>query len=128
MGRHPSKVSRVGQEAALRAGIGGAEMMAGQLGHLITVASLPNVSLGILPDRADRDAAWPVESFWIFDDEQVAVELVSGYLTVTQPREIAMYAQVFAELAELAVYGAAARSLIMAAIGSLDGQPKRPVM
>ena len=61
----------------------------------------------------------------------MAVELVSGHLTITQPREIAMYAQVFAELAELAVYGAAARSLIMAAIDALDratGQPKRPVM
>ncbi len=109
------------EESALRAGIGGVEVMAGQLGHLITVASLPNVSLGILPDRPDRDAAWPVESFWMFDDEQVAVELVSGYLTVTQPREIAMYVQVFTELAELAVYGAAARSLIMAAIEALDG-------
>jgi hypothetical protein len=64
----------------------------------------------------------------MFDDEQVAVELVSGYLTITQPREIAMYAQVFTELA---VYGAAARSMIMATIDGIDrepGQPKRPEM
>jgi hypothetical protein len=119
------------EESALRAGIGGVEVMAGQLGHLITVSSLPNVSLGVLPARPDCDAAWPVEGFYVFDDEQVAVELVSGHLTITQPWEIAMYAQVFAELAELAVYGSAARSLIMAAIDALDratGQPKRPVM
>lgn len=33
------------EESVLRAGIGGAEVMAGQLGHLVSVASLPNVSL-----------------------------------------------------------------------------------
>jgi len=39
----------------------------------------------------------------MYDDEQVHVELVSGHLTLTQPREIAMYAQTFSKLAELAV-------------------------
>jgi transcriptional regulator with XRE-family HTH domain len=107
------------EEAALRSGIGGVEVMAAQLGHLLVVASMPNVSLGIVPFRPDRDAAWIVEGFWMFDDEQVAVELVSGHLTVTQPREIAMYAQVFGELADLAVYGGAARSLIAGAVEKL---------
>ena len=55
----------------------------------------------------------------MFDDERVCVELVSGYLTVTQPREIAMYAQVFNELAAQAVYGPDARALIDAAIRAL---------
>ncbi len=108
------------EESALRGGIGGAEVMVGQLGHLITVSSLPNVSLGILPERPDRDDAWPVEGFWIFDEQEIPVELVSGHLTVTQSREIAMYAQVFTELAEIAVYGAAARSRITAAIGAVS--------
>ncbi len=108
------------EESALLAGIGGTDVMVGQLGHLISVSALPNVSLGVLPWRPDRDAAWPVEAFYMFDDEQVAVELVSGHLTVTQPREIAMYAQVFTELADAAVYGAAARSRIMAAISVIS--------
>jgi hypothetical protein len=73
-----------------------------------------------VPFRPDRDAAWIVEGFWMFDDEQVMVELVSGHLTVTQPHEIAMYAQVFGELAELAVYGRAARSLIVGAVEGLE--------
>jgi hypothetical protein len=62
----------------------------------------------------DRGEARPVEDFWIFDNEQVAVELLSGHLTITQPREIAMYAQTFARLAEIAVYGARARELLSA--------------
>ncbi|GGS74056.1 hypothetical protein GCM10010156_36250 [Planobispora rosea] len=56
----------------------------------------------------------------MFDDAEVTVELVSGHLTITQPREIAMYAAAFAGLADLAVYGEAARVLITAAIAALD--------
>lgn len=106
------------EESVLRCGIGGAEVMAGQLGHLITIGSLPNVSLGVVPMGPDRER-WPVEGFWIYDEAQVNVELVSGYLTVTQPREVELYEAAFAELARLAVYGAPARALITAAIGAL---------
>lgn len=107
------------EESVLRNVIGGADVMAGQLGHLITVASLPSVSLGIIPMGLERDVIWPVEDFWIFDDRQVNVELVSGWLTLTQPREIAMYARAFSDLSDLAVRGAKARALITAAIDAL---------
>jgi hypothetical protein len=108
------------EEPVLRNVTGGAEAMAGQLRHLITVGSLPSASLGIIPTGLDRDVMWPVEGLWIFDDAQVSVELVSGLLTIAQPREIAMYAQVFARLSDLAVRGAAARKLITAAIDALQ--------
>jgi transcriptional regulator with XRE-family HTH domain len=108
------------EEAVLRTVIGGAEVMAGQLGHLITVGSLPSVSVGIIPMGLNRDAVWPVEDFWVFDDRQVNVELVSGWLTLTQPREIATYGRTFGELSELAVRGAQARALITAAIDALS--------
>jgi hypothetical protein len=106
------------EESALRAGVGGSEVMAGQLDHLITCSSLPSVSLGVIPPRSDR-RTWPVEGFWIFDEEQVNVELVSGYLTVTQPHEIELYTQSFAELWDLALTGTPARQLIMNAVGDL---------
>ncbi|NED52835.1 transcriptional regulator, partial [Micromonospora aurantiaca] len=72
--------------------------MRGQLAYLAEAASQPAVSLGIVPMRPDREIR-PVEDFWIYDGEQVSVELVSGYLTITNPREIAMYGQVFGSLA-----------------------------
>jgi transcriptional regulator with XRE-family HTH domain len=106
------------EENVLRHRIGGPDVMAGQLGHLLTVASLPSVSLGVIPLDADRSGMWPVESFFLFDNAQVNVELVSGFLTITQPREIAMYEKGFAELAEVAVYGKHARALIVAAISA----------
>lgn len=99
---------------------GDADVMAGQLGHLLTVGELPSVSLGIVPMGINRDAMWPVEDFWIFDGKQVSVELISGFLTITQPGEVAMYADTFARLADLAVYGAAARKLVAAAIDALE--------
>jgi transcriptional regulator with XRE-family HTH domain len=107
------------EQSALRKVIGGTEVMAGQLGRLITVGSLPSVSLGVIPDAVDRTVMRPVEDFWIFDDAQVSVELVSAWLTITQPNEIAMYARVFSALGELAVYGAPARALIASAITEL---------
>ena len=107
------------EESVLRSGIGGRAVMLEQLRHLLIVGRLPNVSLGVVPMRPDRDKAWPVEGFWIYDQAQVSVELVSGYLTITQPSEIAMYADVFTELSTLAVHGAPARALITGAIDAL---------
>jgi transcriptional regulator with XRE-family HTH domain len=107
------------EESVLRNVLGGTDVMAGQLGHLIAVASLPSVSLGIIPMGLERDVIWPVEDFWIFDQTQVNVELVSGWLTLTQPREIAMYSQAFSDLSDMAVRGAKARALITAAIDAL---------
>jgi transcriptional regulator with XRE-family HTH domain len=108
------------EESVLRYRIGTTDTMAGQLGHLLVAAALPSVSLGIIPLNADRSALWPVEGFFLYDDEQVNVELVSGHLTITQPREIAMYGDTFAALAGQAVYGAAARGLITSALAALD--------
>ncbi|MFC9971842.1 helix-turn-helix domain-containing protein [Spirillospora sp. NPDC127200] len=106
------------EEAALRNTVCGREALIGQLDHLITCSSLPAVSLGIIPTQPDR-SRWPVEGFWIFDDDQVNVELVSSYLTITQPREIREYVQAFTELSSMAVYGAPACALITSAIEAL---------
>ncbi|MEZ0092873.1 hypothetical protein ABH925_004053 [Streptacidiphilus sp. EB129] len=108
------------EEHVLRKIIGGPDAMVRQLGHLIEVGTLPSVSLGIVPDAADRRVMRPVEGFWIFDDAHVNVELVSAYLTVTQPHEVDSYIPTFAELAGLAVYGAPARRLVTSAINALE--------
>ncbi|QXE36989.1 helix-turn-helix transcriptional regulator [Streptomyces sp. GMY02] len=107
------------EEWVLRTLIGDVDVMAGQLGHLIGVAALPSVSLGVIPLGRPRALGWPVESFTMYDDEQVTVELVSAHLTVTQPQEVGGYARAFSELSALAVYGAEARRLITAAIDAL---------
>src|SRR5262249_9735979 len=103
------------ETAVLYNGIGGPRTMAEQLRDLLTVSTWPAGALGIIPFQPDR-VLRPVEGFWIFDDERVNVELVSGWLTLTQPKEIAMYVQAFEDLSAMAVYGSEAKALVTAAV------------
>jgi len=80
--------------------------------------SLQRVSLAIIPAAAERHTT-PTAGFWIFDEETAQVETVSAELTITQYREIALYARKFALLARSAVTGSAARALITQAMASL---------
>ncbi|GAA2621878.1 helix-turn-helix transcriptional regulator [Actinomadura fulvescens] len=107
------------EESVLRTRIGGVGVLAEQLRHLLDVMALPSVSLGIIPMDADRSLLRPVEMFFMFDDDQVSAEFVSGWLRVTAPGEIAMYAHTFGLLAELAVHGERARRLVNEALTSL---------
>lgn len=107
------------EETALRSRFGDAEVMAGQLGHLLTVSTLQQVSLGIVPMAADR-TMWPLEGFWIFDDKQVIIELATAQVTVKQPSEVATYARMFSQLAQIACYGKSARALVAEAINALE--------
>ncbi len=107
------------EESVLRHVVGDAATMAGQLGYLLSVMALPAVSVGVVPAGHPRDM-WTLETFTVFDDERVHVELLTAAVTVTTPGEIAQYARAFEEMASLAVYGSAARSLISAAIDALD--------
>lgn len=106
------------EESVLYSGIAPAAATAEQLGYLLEVMALPSVSLGIVPTRAERPL-WTLESFTIYDGAQVGIELLSARVTITSPSEISLYSRAFAELAGQALYGAAARSLISAAIGAI---------
>ncbi len=108
------------EENVLRHQIGGSAVLREQLEHLRSAMSLPSVKLGIIPFGADRSPLRPVEMFFLFDDAEVSVELVSGWLRVTQPSEVEMYADAFRRLSEMAVYGGAARALIGQAIEAIS--------
>jgi transcriptional regulator with XRE-family HTH domain len=108
------------EEAVLRSGVGGPDVMTAQLGHLLTCTSLPTVHLGILPLHSGRDNSWMVEEFWIFDEKLVTVELVSGYLQVTQPYDVTLYAKAFADLTRNAVFGSEAHAFIAEVIRDLN--------
>ncbi|MGA5701412.1 helix-turn-helix domain-containing protein [Peterkaempfera bronchialis] len=99
------------EESVLRNSLSSAEAHDEQLAHIMTVIGLANVSIGVIPMRGQRTRL-PVENFWIYDSTQVNVELVSGYLTLTQPSEIEAYSETFSRMAEMAVYGAKAKALI----------------
>ncbi|SEG88524.1 hypothetical protein SAMN05444920_106257 [Nonomuraea solani] len=108
------------EAAALTYRRGGPEVMIGQLGYLLEAMALPSVSLALIPPDAERAGRWPVENFYIFDDAQANVELVSGFLTITQPREIEMYTETFMRFHEIAVFGRDARALIKQAMDAFE--------
>ena len=112
------RIVMVLEEHAIRERVGDFDTMAGQLDRLLGVMSLPRVSLGIIPAAAYRTVFASV-GFWIFDDAMVGVETPTACLEVTQPREIRLYATMFAQLQQAAVYGAEARALITRAMADL---------
>jgi transcriptional regulator with XRE-family HTH domain len=109
------------EEQVLRTRVGDADVMAGQLDRLLAVMSLPRVSIGIIPAMGERHSLTQ-GSFWMFDDSRVRIETISASLTITQPRDIALYARVFELLQRSAVYGRDARQLIARALREVAGE------
>ncbi|MCX4906855.1 helix-turn-helix transcriptional regulator [Streptomyces sp. NBC_00878] len=108
------------EESVLNHRVGDQDVMAGQLGNLLAAMTLPSMSLGIIPAAASREGImWPLEQFTVFDDARVHVELLAAKVTVTAPGELDIYLRAFARLADLAVYGADARALVVKAIDGL---------
>ncbi|MFD7428393.1 helix-turn-helix domain-containing protein [Streptomyces sp. NPDC059818] len=105
------------EEGALRRQLGGPDVMAEQLGYLLQVASLPSVTLGIVPAKAGP--LWPLETFTVFDNEQVTVELLTAAVTITTPSEIAQYVAAHEELSAGAAHGPRALRLIAQAVSVL---------
>lgn len=107
------------EEQVLRTWFGTAEVQAGQLGRLLEMMAVPTVSLGIIPLMTERTAVASA-GFWIFDDSLVALETPTASIEVTQPQEVELYAAMFEHLRGAAVSGAAARALIIRALGELS--------
>lgn len=108
------------EEAVLYCQVADADDMAAQLGYLLTAGAVPAVSLGIIPAATRLRTQWPRETFHVYDDRLVSVELVSARVRINQPSEIALYVKAFEELRSMAVYGADARALVLKAIEALN--------
>ncbi|WP_067854385.1 helix-turn-helix domain-containing protein [Nocardia shimofusensis] len=97
-------------EQALRTTVGDDEVMEGQLDRLSSLIGMPRVTIGIVP--ATAEALVVSTNFVMFDNRLVMVEGTAAELTITQPREIAVYGRAFDLLARQAVTGKRARELI----------------
>lgn len=100
------------EEACLRTPLGDTETLSGQLDRLLSIMSLPNVSLGIIPSLTVRDVIGSA-GFWIFDDNLVKLETPTASIEVSQPQEVDLYATMFDHLRRWAVYGREAREIIL---------------
>ena len=100
-------------EAVLRRTIPDLRAMAGQLRHLLDMATLPNVSLRVLPLAAGPPLASETGTFVLLDFPQtfgrastepttVYLENITGALYLDKPAEVAAYDHVWADLETLA--------------------------
>jgi hypothetical protein len=106
------------EEATLYTRYGDADTLAGQLDRLLSLMSLPNISIGIVPMTVEREVVGQV-SFWLFDDQLVILETPTASIEVTSPEELRMYARMFDHLRKPALYGKDARSLVLQALDKL---------
>jgi transcriptional regulator with XRE-family HTH domain len=107
-------------ESALRLRVCPAEVLRGQLGHLLALSTLSNVDLGVIP--ADGQVATaPMHGFWIFDDELVLVETIAAELMLREPEEIALHGNVFDTLREAARFDDDMRLILTGLLKELAG-------
>ncbi|MFR9726051.1 helix-turn-helix domain-containing protein [Streptomyces sp. MS19] len=105
-------------EAALRFRLCAPHAMLGQLDRLMSLSQLPNVRLGVIAFETAYTVA-PWHGFWLYDDARVVVETLSAELDLRQPQEIELYGAAFQQLAQVASYGRAARTVINRVIEDL---------
>lgn len=104
-------------EAALRWRAGPASLMLAQIEKIITVATLGNVTVGIIPQSAES-SHWHDHGFNILDgrgdagDPVVHVETLTNGLTITDPADVSAYKDAFARLRALAATGDDANTLL----------------
>ena len=104
-------------EAAVRWRLGPQSLMRAQVDRIITVSSLENVTVGIIPQDTEADV-WHDHGFNILEDREddgdpvVHVETLTNGLTITDPADVAAYKDAFAQLRRLAVTGAEAQAVL----------------
>lgn len=104
-------------EAALRFRPGPASMIAAQLDRIVSLSTLENVEIGLIPLNAAVLTHVP-HGFVIFEsvdggpDALVLVETVHANLTVSAAGHVALYRRQWSLLKRSAVFGAGARDLL----------------
>lgn len=91
-------------EGALRWRAGPASMMAAQLDHVADVSRWPNVRVGVIPWTTEAHV-FPGHDFHIYDERAVITATETATALIEDPRDIAVYLDLFAELERLADVG-----------------------
>jgi hypothetical protein len=110
--RHPSKRHVfVMTEGALRWRAGPAQLMAAQIDHIAEVSTLPNVRVGVIPWTTEAHV-FPGHEFHLYDERLAIVGIETATATIQDPRDVAVYAELFTELERLAEFDTAGREVL----------------
>lgn len=98
-------------EGAVRTWPGSPALMLAQLDRLLQVATLPGVTVGVVPWSV-QVPAFPLHGFTVYDGAVSVVESLTGDLTLTEPGELSAHREIFEVFAAVAVYGEELRDLL----------------
>jgi transcriptional regulator with XRE-family HTH domain len=98
-------------EGALRWHLGPSEVMREQIEHIAATARRPNIRIGVIPWTTPAYVL-PGHEFHLFDDHLALVGTQTATATIKDPRDVAVYAELFAELEGLAEFDDAAQQVL----------------
>jgi transcriptional regulator with XRE-family HTH domain len=119
-------------EAALRWRFAPPAVQAAQLDRIRTMATLPNITIGIVPLIAD-DMPWHSHGFSMYDDRidggdpLVQVETLTAGVNVSDHADVDEYRQAFARLLRAADRGAGATERLADLLAKLTGERDDPI-
>ena len=92
-------------EAVLHRVVGGPEVMKDQLGHIVELAALPNVTVQVIANAAGAHPA-PGSMFNILEfsaavPDVVYVEGLAGWIYIERPEDVSRYGRVFGRLSAM---------------------------
>jgi transcriptional regulator with XRE-family HTH domain len=87
-------------------------VMAEQCAHMAALSERPNIEIAVIPLNAEIVNA-ALNTFVVYDDRLVLVELFSGELSLTDPKDIAHHADLFEFFYRHALTGDRARSALL---------------
>lgn len=112
------QVQLVMGQAALHNSVGTTGTLLGQLDRLMTITALPSVDVGIVPFAVPM---LPIPGFVLYDDDVVTAESLTAEQRLTEPDEVAQYANFFDHLHAVAATGPDAAALIHQVAAELRG-------
>ena len=90
---------------------GSAAAMAAQIEHISAATRRPNLRIGVIPWGVEA-TTFPPDGFDLYDQRLVIVGTTAATAHITDPRDVARYVKLLAELEELALFDDEARALL----------------
>lgn len=107
------RFSFVMTEGALRWRAGPAPMMAAQIEHIAEVSRMPNVRVGVIPWTTEAPPGlFPGHEIQIYDERLAIVGIETATANIQDPRDIAIYLDLFRAAEAIAVFGDGARTAL----------------
>ena len=111
-------------EATLMYALCSPEAMLGQIDRILSLSTLSNVRLGVIPFDTDYRIA-PINGFTVLDDRLVTIETMSAELNLAQQEEIDLYSKIFESMALAADYERKARAHLTKAARAIERRAAR---